>query len=63
MNASKGEIHVLDSFGENMSNWQDLDYMVWLNDIYIYIHIIFKKIVNIPFLNLGVWVIAVNKNG
>ena len=28
VNASEGQIHVLDSFRENMLQWQDLDYMV-----------------------------------
>ena len=28
VNASEGQIHVLDSFGENMLQWQDLDYTV-----------------------------------
>jgi len=28
VNASEGEIHVLDSFGENMTNWTDLKYTV-----------------------------------
>jgi hypothetical protein len=32
VNASEGQIHVLDSFGENMTNWKDLDCVVWLND-------------------------------
>ena len=28
VNASEGQIHVLDSFEENMLQWQDLDYTV-----------------------------------
>ena len=28
VNASEGQIHVLDSLGENMLQWQDLDYTV-----------------------------------
>ena len=28
VNASEGQIHVLDSVGENILQWQDLDYTV-----------------------------------
>ena len=28
VNASEGQMHVLDSFRENMLQWQDLDYTV-----------------------------------
>ena len=38
VNASIGEIYVLDSFGDQMSNFQDLEYTVWLMiDIHTYI--------------------------
>ena len=38
VNTSIGEIHVLDSFGDQMSNFQDLEYTVWLMiDIHTYI--------------------------
>ena len=48
VNASIGEIHVLDSFGDQMSNFQDLEYTVWLM-IDIHTYILFLNFLIFPF--------------